>query len=134
MTTNSMIFTRITNEVRDDNLTLTQVYRREHKVADLGRHLRTKLMSTYAAEKSVMDEVDSILFQRSLRGSSSIDGGNSYGSWQSTASRANGRSSSPSGRSLGSREEKLRKRAGEMKQVTERWCKGPVAIGQVRIS
>ena len=128
---NSAIFTRLTNEVRDDNVILTQTYRKEHTHVAPEMHLTAKFLSTYEAEKDVMDEVESILFQHSIGGSSSIGAHTSLGSWKTSPSPMRPRAGSPGGRSLGSREGRLRQRAGEMKHVTDKWHKGPVAIGQV---
>lgn len=130
MTAKGSIFTRLTNEVRDDNVVLLQNHRKEQAENELRKHLTSKFMNTYETEKTVLDEVDSILFQRSLGGSSALDAHSTIGSWQTMASSRRTRATSP-GRKSVSREQKAATRANEMRHVTLRWHRGPVAIGQV---
>lgn len=131
MSASSLIFTRLANEVRDDNAVIVKSYRKEHSHDIQHGTLVPKLMSRYDAEKSVFDEVDSILFQRGFGGSSRIDAHTSLGSWKTSAMKS--RVGSSGGRSMKSENEKLKARANEMRHLTDRWHKGPVAVGQPKI-
>ena len=130
MSVKGSIFTRLTNEVRDDNVVLLQNHRKDQAGNDLKKHLNSKFMNTYETEKSVLDEVDSILFQHSLGGSTTLDARTTIGSWHTMASSNRSRATSP-GRKSVSRQQKATDRANNMRHVTQKWHRGPVAIGQV---
>lgn len=126
----SAIFTRLTNEVREDNAVLLMHYRKEMINQDPIRHrVSTKFMSAYELDKKVTDEVESIIFEKSLMAShnsvrsSQLDIGTFF-STNSTNSNTTLR--------VKSRQKMLDDRHNEMKHLTSKWHRGPVAIGQVQ--
>lgn len=121
----SPIFTRITNETRDDNVELISKHRAHLEELDpIKRHVQPRYLSHLEHERVFINELESIIGGGSVHQNSVL----------SNATTLNPVSSKASLRSKGSSvlaESRRREFSSHVKEVSASWAKGPVKIGPV---
>ncbi len=114
------IFTRLTNEVREDNVEIIRKFRKDIELHNEFKHIPSRLHSTYDATKRFQEEVDRILLGVDNASLCATDS-----TWESNTTIKSKMTSNTAHTT------KQSNNHSRIKEITENWYHGPVSIEQV---